>query len=160
MESDNTANDVLFDQLTANQINAVYENFDIEVNTKDEIQKISPKSYSSIFRSLFLSSFLSEEHSSYILNILTKTKFNDKIPAGIPSPIPIAHKIGVFQRLDNNQNVFTDCGIVYIPKRQYILCAFVETSDESEATKHIKYLSNMIYQYITIVQKEKTATDK
>ncbi|MDQ5962918.1 MAG: beta-lactamase class [Patescibacteria group bacterium] len=160
VESDNTANDILFDQLTTNEINAVYENFDIDVNTKDEVQKISPKSYSSIFRSLFLSSYLLEEHSSYILNTLTRTNFNDKIPAGIPPSVPVAHKIGVFQRLDNKQNVSTDCGIVYVPKRQYILCVFVETSDEEEATTHIKYLSNMIYQYITIVQKENATTTK
>ncbi len=156
IESDNTANDILFDQLTANEINAVYENFDINVNTKDAVQKISPKSYSSIFRSLFLSSFLSEEHSSYILDLLTKTNFNDKIPSGVPPSVRVAHKIGVFQRMDNKQNVFTDCGIVYVPKRQYILCIFVETSDENEARKHMSYLSNVIYQYITIVQKEQS----
>jgi beta-lactamase class A len=154
VESDNTANDLLFSQLTPTEINAVYENFDIDVNTKDTIQKISPKSYSSIFRSLFLSSFLSEEHSSYILDILTRTAFNDKIPAGIPPSVRVAHKIGIFQRIDNKQNVFTDCGIVYVPKRQYVLCIFVETSDENEARKHMSYLSNMIYQYITIVRTE------
>lgn len=154
-ESDNTANDTLFAQLTSNEVNEVYENLDIDVNMSDSVQKISPKSYSSIFRSLFLSSFLSEEHSSYILDILTKTNLSDKLPAGIPKDIPVSHKIGVFQRIDNKENVFTDCGIVYVPKRQYILCVFVETSSNEEATKHIAYISNMTYQYINIVKRER-----
>jgi hypothetical protein len=74
-QSDNTAYDTLFNQLTADEINEVYENLDVEVTPQTDYSIVSPKSYSSIFRSLYLSSFLIEEHSSYLLDILTKKVF-------------------------------------------------------------------------------------
>ncbi len=111
-ESDNTAYYVLSDQLTAKEINEVYENLDIPLNLKEEKGEmypiVSPKNYSSIFRSLYLSSFLSEKNSNYILNILTQTAFKDKIAAGVPENIPVAHKIGVFEETDTSRNVFID----------------------------------------------------
>jgi len=154
-ESDNTAYYVLSDQLTSREINEVYDNLDIPLSQKEEEDKIypivSPKNYSSIFRSLYLSSFLSEKNSTYILNILTQTAFNDKIVAGVPKNIPVAHKIGVFEETDTSRNILTDCGIIYIPNRPYILCAFVSDTDE-QAQKHISYISKMIYEYIITIK--------
>jgi len=155
-ESDNTAYKTLFDQLTDQEINEVYDNLDITVNETKEKNKIypiiSPKNYSSIFRSLYLSSFVTKEDSNYILNTLTKTIFKDKIPANIPDTIKIAHKIGVFDDINNtSQDLFIDCGIVYVPNRPYILCAFVEDTNE-KAQEYISQISKMIYEYITTVK--------
>lgn len=154
-QSDNTAYDVLFDQLSGDEINEVYEGLDIPVNQTEEegelFPLVSPKSYSSIFRSLYLSSFLTEEHSNLILQILSQTPFNDKIAAGVPGGIPISHKIGVFTREDTSRDVFIDCGIVYVPERPYILCGFVLDSEE-KAKEHISHVSKMIYGYIAAVK--------
>lgn len=151
IDSDNTAYHSLFNKLTAEEVVDVYSNLEIEVDSKETDPIVSPKSYSSIFRSLYLSSYLSEKNSNYILEILTRTKFKDKIPAGVPSDIKVAHKIGVFSRADNPDNVYTDCGIVYVPERPYVLCIFVKKSDDL-AKKHMAYLSYMIYSYITIIR--------
>lgn len=152
IESDNTAYHALLRFLTPEEVVDVYDNLEIEVISKDTNPMVSPKAYSSIFRSLYLSSYLSEENSSYILEVLTRTNFNDKIPAGIPDTnIKIAHKIGVFHRSDSPEEVFTDCGIVYLPGRPYILCIFTKKSEE-EAKKHSKYLSYMIYSYLMMIK--------
>lgn len=150
-ESDNTAYNVLLGQLQGQELNEVYQNLDISItiNLKadEKALQVSPKNYSSIFRSLYLASFLSKENSNYILNLLTQTSFNDKIVAGIPNTIKVAHKIGVFERLDNSQDVFIDCGIIYVPNRPYILCTFVLDTNE-QAQRHISTISKMIYEYI------------
>lgn len=152
INSDNTAYSALFDLLTTNEVVDVYDNLEIEVNSKETNPVVSPKSYSSIFRSLYLSSYLSEENSNYILDILTRTVFNDKIPSGVPDKkIKIAHKIGVFDLSDSEKKMFSDCGIVYLPNRPYILCIFVQESEE-DARKHMAYISYMIYSYIMIVK--------
>ena len=152
INSDNTAYDALFNLLTTEEVVEVYENLEIEVNSRETKPIVSPKSFSSIFRSLYLASYLSEEDSNYILDILSRTSFNDKIPAGIPNKnIKIAHKIGVFSRIDNPDKLFSDCGIIYVPDRPYTVCAFVQGSDE-EAKKHISYLSYMIYSYVTLIK--------
>lgn len=149
--SDNTAYYALFDLLSDYEIVEVYDNLEIEVTSRDSEPEVSPKSYSSIFRSLYLASYLSEEDSNYILDILTETIFNDKIPAGVPANIAIAHKVGIFARADVQDQIYTDCGIVYIPQRPYILCVFVE-GDNLVAQKHISYLSKMVYSYVGIVK--------
>ncbi|MES3006032.1 MAG: serine hydrolase [Patescibacteria group bacterium] len=154
VESDNTAYDLLFDQLTGKEINEVYEGLDIPIGTEEEEDLypiVSPKNYSSIFRSLYLSSFLRAEDSNYILKLLTQSKFNDKLRAGVPEEILISHKIGVFTRIDNSRNVFIDCGIIYVPERPYIICAFVQDTDE-QAQKHISHISKIIYGYIAKVK--------
>ncbi len=152
INSDNTAYYTLFSLLTAEEVVDVYYNLEIEVSSKETDPVVSPKSYSSIFRSLYLSSYLSEENSSYILDILTRTSFNDKIPSGVPDKkIKIAHKIGVFDLSDSEKKMFSDCGIIYLPNRPYILCIFVQESEE-EARKHMSYISYMIYSYLIIVK--------
>ncbi|MFH0969030.1 MAG: serine hydrolase [Patescibacteria group bacterium] len=156
-ESDNTAYYTLSDQLTGQEIDEVYKNLDIPMNQEEKDSKVyplvSPKNYSSIFRSLYLSSFLSEENSNRILEILTKTAFKDKIPAGVPENISIAHKVGVFAQEDTSQDVFIDCGIVYVPERPYILCVFVLDTDK-KAQEHIALISKMVYSYLTRVKGE------
>lgn len=154
IESDNTAYNVLFNQLTGNEVNEVYDNLDIKVNTKEKIQLVSPKSYSSIFRSLYLSSFLSEKDSFYLLDMLTRSKFNNKIIAGVPAGTIVSHKIGILSRTDSKSDVFTDCGIIYIPQRPYILCVFVKNSSEENSAKKISYISNMIYKYVSMIKKD------
>ncbi len=95
-ESDNTAYQTLYALLTNKEVEEVYENLEIEVNVASSSPLVSPKSYSSIFRSLYLASFLLEAESNYLLDILTRTIFHDKIPAGVPKDVLIAHKIGGF----------------------------------------------------------------
>jgi len=155
IESDNTAYNVLLGHLTGQELNEVYRSLDISitVGTKEDEKylRVSPKNYSSIFRSLYLSSFLSQNNSNHILEILTQTTFNDKIAAGVPDTIKVAHKIGTFEGVDTLQNVFIDCGIIYIPNRPYILCAFVLGTNE-EAQKHMLYISKAIHEYITNVE--------
>ena len=156
-ESDNTAYNVLLGQLKGQELNDVYKNLDISITIRPKEEKkylrVSPKNYSSIFRSLYLSSSLSEENSNYILKLLTQTISKDKIVAGVPDTIKVAHKIGVFEEFDTSQDIFIDCGIIYAPNRPYILCVFVFGTDE-QAKKHIFYISKMIYEYISQVKSE------
>ncbi len=150
VESDNTSSQVLFGQLTPRELNEVYDNLDIPIEKEGTIPTISPKNYSSIFRSLYLSSFLTTKDSNEILEILSHSIFTDKIAAGVPEGIKVSHKIGVFD-IQGQEPLFTDCGIVYVLNRPYTLCAFVRGTDE-DAQKHISHISEIIYKYISIVQ--------
>jgi len=57
-ESDNTAQNILLSLLTPDEINSVYEYLDIPFREVDNYPIISAKNYSSVLRSLYLSSFL------------------------------------------------------------------------------------------------------
>jgi beta-lactamase class A len=146
-DSDNTALRVLTDHIQTQDFNDVYEGLDIDLQTGSNGVIITAKSYSSILKALFFSSLLSKSDSELILEYLDETKFNDKLPAGIPSNIKIAHKVGIY----NNQ-MFSDCGIVYVPRRPYVLC-MISKSDDETAKIRMRDFSKTIYDYVSSIEK-------
>jgi len=155
INSDNTAKNVLFSVIPDGTLENVFDSLDIPKDAESEGPVVSPKNYSSILRSLYLSSYLTEENSNEILNLLSQTPFNDKLAAGVPGNIKIAHKIGVHtDDTDKGKSVYTDCGIIYIPKRPYILCIMTNENEE-DARKHMTEISRIVYEYVAKTNYEK-----
>lgn len=151
-ESDNTAIKMIVPRITKQDFDDVYSSLDIDLNTDSSGAVITTKGYSSILKALYFSSVLEPEDSQHILNILTKTKFVDKLPAGVPQNISVAHKIGVFNKGKDTPEAYMDCGIVYIPNRPYSLCMYVE-SDEQTARERMRIISKKVYDYVSTVAK-------
>jgi beta-lactamase class A len=57
-------------------------------------EEINLKTLSTMFLALYNAKYLDPEHSQMILSYLTTSPFNEKIVAGVPQGIPIAHKMG------------------------------------------------------------------
>lgn len=146
--SDNTAKNVLFSAVPEGTLEDVYDSLDIPKDATGGDLVVTPKNYSSILRSLYLSSYLSEESSNEILTLLTETPFNDKLVAGVPKTVKVAHKIGVHKGDIPGQEIFTDCGIVYVPKRPYILC-IMSKENEPTSRKVMKDISSIVYSYVS-----------
>lgn len=147
-QSDNTAHNALLKFLDSSVDLAVYNTLDIRL-MKEENGQYAPygsaKSMTSVFKNLYFSSYLQPEESSEILEKLTKSTFSHQLTAGTQDT-PVAHKIGVLER-KNGEKFFNDCGIVYLPRRNYILCMLYQ-GEEEEANDHMAYVSKMIYQYL------------
>ncbi len=147
VESDNTAANTLLSVIPGEFTENVFESLDIPTTKDGELILISPKNYSSVFRSLYLSSYLMRRSSNEILHRLTETTWNKQLAAGIPPGIKVAHKFGVWQ----NDRVHTDCGIVYVPDRPYLLCMMVK-SEREKADEYMTHVSKMVYGYVVAVQ--------
>ncbi len=149
--SDNTASRLLIYAVSGAVIEDVFDSLDIpkQVNQKEKKPVVTPKNYSSILRCLYLSCYLNKKYSNTLLDMLTRTVYTDKIPAGVPKVIKVAHKIGLTTNKEG-VDVYTDCGIVYAPKRPYILCIMVE-GEEDTARDIMKEVSRMIYEYVSSV---------
>jgi len=148
-KSDNTAKSLLYYAVPAGTIEDVFDSLDIPKSINSNQTVVTPKNYSSILKSLYLSSYDNVKNSNEILNFMTQSSFNDKIVAGIPDNIKVAHKIGVYEPNDIYKSIYTDCGIVYVPKRPYIICAMAQ-SDEASAKIFMADVSKMIYDYIKV----------
>lgn len=150
-ESDNTAAKILQDQLDNDDYAYVFNGLDILVKEAQNHQvSMTAKAYGSILKSLFFASLLSKENSEYILSLLSNTKFSDKLVAGVPDNIQVAHKIGVYENV--NVPIYADCGIVYLPSRPYLLC-MASRSDEKMAQDRMKTVSKMVYDYVATANK-------
>jgi len=103
---------------------------------------ISARSYSSFLKCLYFGCYLNYEHSQEILEYLSESSFNSRLRSGVPSEVTVAHKIGTFS--DTSQS---DCGIVYLDKRNYALCVMLTTS-EAEGDQHISTISKLAYDFV------------
>lgn len=141
-KSDNTAGEALGAGITQDAFDDVYEGIDIDLKITNNGAVMTAKNYSSILKALYFSAVLTKEDSQKILSSLTKSDFNDKLVAGIPNGVLVAHKIGVI-----DEKSYMDCGIVYVPNRPYVLC-MVSKGTEQQAIERMSSVSRMVYEYV------------
>lgn len=148
VDSDNTAIRIVGKHVPDDDFDAVYEGIDINLKMGDAGAIMTAKNYSSVLKSLYFSSLLKKDDSEMILSTLSQTKFHDQLQAGVPQGVTVAHKIGVL-----GEALYSDCGIVYVPKRSYVLC-LISKSDDKTAKERMKKLSKMTYDFVAHVNKK------
>lgn len=150
VDSDNTAIKALIPYVQNEDFDKVYSGLDIVLNADSKGALISAKSYGSILKSLYFSSILNKDNSHLILELLTKTNFSDKMVAGVPPDVLVAHKIGDYKD-DKGEEGYRDCGIVYVSRRPYLLC-MVSSTDEQTARERMQAVSKTIYDYVANIE--------
>lgn len=153
--SDNTAALAIFDALSSvegTSSPSVLSFVDANYNTSATQEVlIGVQSYSSILKCLHFSCYLNKDDSQSILNDLSHSVANDRLALYTPSNLKIAHKIGTY----GTQNQ-SDCGIVYVPKRNYVLCIMVQGQDP-QASHIIGDLGQITYEYLKPTDNETQA---
>lgn len=155
VDSDNTVLETLVEFIGENAI----ETTEVKMGLRDTNQidtdfTIKVKDYSSILRRLYNASYLNNEMSEKALKMLSKTKFNQGLKAGIPEHIEIAHKFGERTFVDNSNQPFYkelhDCGIIYHQKNPYILCVMTSGKDLLKQASFIKDVSKSVYEMVDV----------
>jgi beta-lactamase class A len=149
-DSDNGAEELLFNNISKNSLDAIYESLNIE--NPDNVSAdftISPRAYSLFFRIIYSATYLDRELSEKALDILSKTTFEDGIVAGLPTNLVVSHKFGEYVVGSNTNQVQSielhDCGIVYYPKNPYFLCVMTKGNNIDELKSVIKNISSLVY---------------
>ncbi len=145
-ESDNTAMHVMFDHVKGllSYDEESLARLDIDQNLEEGRAVISAKSYSSVLKSLYFASYLTKADSQELLGYLTKSNATNRLTKYLPKSVPVAHKIGVFNAAWSE----SDCGIVYVPKRPYVICAMVGIPDD-QANDFIAQVSKDVYDFVS-----------
>lgn len=148
--SDNAAFNLLVENLPSQFVEKVHADLNIpypSLTTPTDF--VSVKSYSSVFRVLYNSSYLSRKNSEYLLELLSKSDFKDGIVAGVPSDITVAHKFGIRNASDTtNSHQLHDCGIVYHSEYPYLICVMTKGNDQEKQSQTIRELSEAVYRSI------------
>jgi beta-lactamase class A len=147
-KSDNTASNVLLSALSPGGLDDVANSLNLPREKSGKYIVISPKDYTSVLRSLYLSAYVDKDSSNEILDLLTGSIFHDQLTAGVPKDVKVAHKNGEYTVGTPAKPVFSDCGIVYIPKRPYALCVMT-LSNRTQANKHISEISKLVFDYVS-----------
>jgi len=153
--SDNNSTYMLLSFLEPGKLQELYQ--DLQVPGQMDPQKpggydyMTTRDVSYFFRVLYNSTYLMNDLSEKILEILTETDYKNGLVAGVPEGIVVAHKFGLTS-LESNGNIVErelhDCGIIYHPDNPYLLCVMTKSSSTvPDIESAIKDISSMVYQY-------------
>lgn len=158
--SDNTST-VLLSNALQNQVDfdKIFIDLGIELdkNNPEEI-KISSKSFAALYRMLYNASYLNKNDSETILKILTRSKEEKTLFAGVPDSVPIAAKFGERAYTNTNQKYLHNCGIIYYPKHPYLLCIMTKGTNQNDQASVIEKLSKAIYEELNYQYQNQSLT--
>jgi len=96
-----------------------------------------------ILEAVINGTFVTEESSEILLELLKKQSRTWKIPAGVPDGIETANKTGELADVEN------DVSVIWSPECTYILCIMVEDVSSPGITQgNIAYVSKLVYEYL------------
>lgn len=150
-QSDNTAAKALINIFSKigvdNPLDDVYNSMgwdSNEIGKSPDYNKINLKTLSNMFIALYNANYVNIDHSQLILEELASTPFDNKLVAGVPESIRVSHKVGIADQYQ----AYSDCGIVYAPNRNYLLCLGSSGADEKNADKFMAEISKAAYDYV------------
>ena len=109
--------------------------------------RITAKEYLRLFRTLYVSNYLEQGDSEYLLDLLNRSDFDLFLRASIPQYVAFPHKWGAFP-LDHT---YGDAGIVYVDNRPYMIGVLVQGRGALDETRQVEALmqsvSSLAYAY-------------
>jgi beta-lactamase class A len=150
--SDDNAYSLLNNRLTSAEVVKVYSDLGVDISkgfSDPNGNILAVKAYASFFRILFNASYLSPAMSEKALGILSESQYQDGLVSDLPVTIKIAHKFGERQYLDTGLKQLHDCGIIYLPKKPYLLCVMTQGNDFAKLSSTIRVISSTIYREVS-----------
>lgn len=138
--SDNTAAHVLNLMLGKNKLNDFIKKLKME-KTSIEENTTTPVEMGRFFGQIYRGEILADDLREKFYSYLTRTEFEERIPAGVPSFVSVSHKIG------SEVQTINDCGIIFDKKHPYILCIFSKEIKESQALEVLPKISALVWAY-------------
>lgn len=144
--SDNTAMTTLEHRLGG--VYDLQETYEVDLGIKGITRlpgKTNAKSVAALFRGIYEEKYLDSANNEFLLSLLKDIApgQNDRIPAGVPEDIEVAHKIGTLDR------VYQDAGIVYGQRSDYIIVVLNKDINQGEAREKIQEISEITYRYLS-----------
>lgn len=137
-ESDNTAFHILADKvLGAERIQAVIDQLGMSQTSFIE-RLTTPQDIAHLLERLYQGQVVTDQTRDEMLSYLVHTSNEERIPAGIPQDVTVAHKIGTADGL------VSDAGII-LAARPFILVVMTQETFEDEALYAIQDIAGMLY---------------
>lgn len=151
--SDNTTLNVIKDRIlplvdsTSDSFRSLDLSYTVGGLADNEQLSISARSYASVLKCLYYACFNTPQDSTQIITYLMNSADPNRLAAGVPAGIKVAHKVG-----SGGAPAQSDCGIIYYPAKPYLICLMFFKISNSTASAQVdsyfKTVSQMIYQYI------------
>jgi len=155
-DSDNTATNVLIDQLGLDYLNMTFKSLGLKdtnlarkmMDFKSRSQGIenytTAKDIALILEKIYRKDLINRDVSLECVRLLKQQKINGRISLYLPSEVTVAHKTGL------ERFVCHDAGIVYTCKGNFLICVLTKHSRETTsrvAKKFIARIALITYRY-------------
>lgn len=145
VDSDNQAQYVLRSRIDGAVIDRIYADFGLKIpDVRKPEDMMSVKEYGAFFRILYNASYLDRERSEKALRWLSEVRFDRGLPAGVPAGTVVAHKFGE-REAPGRLTQFHDCGVVYHPRRPYLLCLMTRGKDIGKLVSATRDISSLVW---------------
>jgi beta-lactamase class A len=152
VDSDNGAKDLIFSLLDKGYFYDLFRLIGAKEPSDPSKYTISAKEYAFFLRLLYNSTYLSEENSEKLLDIMAQSTFKDGLVAGVPADITVAHKYGTYTFADAQGNrtgvELHDCGIIYRDLHPYLLCMMTKGTNADKLASFVAGMSKTAYQAV------------
>ena len=145
-ESDNTAELMLNRYLGEKNIEAELHRIGADSTRYwSPINTTTPNDILLVLKKIADPSYTSPQLSAEMLELMTNTAFEDRLPGPLPEGARISHKIGSYE------STFSDAGIVFpeesgVNAQEYYIIVFCEGATQEEAIETIQDISLATYQ--------------
>jgi beta-lactamase class A len=145
-ESDNTAELMLNRYLEEEKIEAELHRIGADSTRYwHPINTTTPNDILLVLKKIADPSYTSPQLSAEMLELMTNTSFEERLPQPLPQETRVAHKIGSYE------STFSDAGIVFPEEsggkgQEYYIVAFCEGAAQEEAIETIQDISLATYQ--------------
>lgn len=147
--SENDAKELLVNFIGLDYLASTTLNMGIDLSSENFADDfLTIKEYSSFFRILYNASYLNRDMSEKALQLLSKVKFNDGIPAKLPKEIIVSHKFEERGYSGTQVKELQDCGIVYLEGKPYLLCIMTKGEGFENLSSVIANISEIVYRNV------------
>ena len=135
-ESDNTATNILIEQLTPDYLNSFFKNqglkstclrrkmMDFSRRRQGVENYTSAQDISVLLERMYKGRCVNAKVSEKCMAVLLRQKMKDRIPKKLPKDTPVAHKTGL------ERNVCHDAGVVFTPEGDFLICVLTKSTSK------------------------------
>jgi beta-lactamase class A len=153
-DNDDRAYDVLSANLPPAYLQRIYKDIYVNYDPAKSNEPMPFSAYASFYRVLFNASYLNREMSEKALRFLSQAAYRDGIISGVPQDIDVVAKYG--ERIIEDQATgqpagmkqLHEVGIVYHPRRPYIMGVMVRGGDPGKLKKVLRDISALIFEEV------------
>ncbi|MBU3956963.1 class A beta-lactamase-related serine hydrolase [Patescibacteria group bacterium] len=113
-----------------------------QVTEETTLDQATPEEIGILFKKLYEGESINQEHRDELLQFLTNTGFEDRIPKGVPEGARVAHKIGTLP------GVYSDAGIIFAEK-PFVLVIMTKDTREVEALEVLPKITRAVWEFET-----------
>lgn len=142
--SDNNATYLLNKNVDMNLFLKLYSDLKLTpLDLKHKDVKMNIRDYSTFFKVIYNSTYLSLDHSEFAAELLSQCDFKEGMLKGLPKGTKIAHKFG--EMGDPTSRQLHEAGIIYLKDTPYLLTVMTKGYDITKMPSVISDITQMTY---------------